>query len=451
MKSSQARLSFVLVAAGLFVARGADWPRLLGPAGNGTSVETGLIDSLPADGVPMVWQKRIGTGYGAPSVRDGRLVLYHRLGNEEIAEAMNAATGETQWRQTNPTRYVDPYGYNNGPRCTPLLTTNRCYTFGAEGLLSCLNLADGSVVWRHDTAKEFNIPEAFFGVGSTPLLEGDKLIMVGGQTNAGVVAFEAATGKKLWESVGADNWTGQPMHGWPGEQTVVWKPWDKQASYSSPVPATMHGKRVVFCLMRQGLVALDPETGHVFDSYWFRARVEESVNAMNPVVSGNQVFISAAYYKVGSVLLEVTPEMKFQPVWRGTVAELHWNTPILLDGYLYAFSGRDEPDALFRCIDFRTGELMWSRDEKSAKHPPHGTELQVFGRGSAILAEGRLFVLGEGGMLGIFKPNPKQIEEVSRWQVPGLGTPCWAGPVLSARRLYLRSEDRLVCLDLAAR
>ena len=449
MKLSAARLSALILTAGLFAAHAADWPRFLGPNDNGTSPETGLLDSFPAGGPPILWQNKIGTGYSAPSVRDGKLVLYHRLGNEEIVEAMDPGTGKSLWRQANPTTYVDPYGYNNGPRCTPLLTTNRCYTFGVQGLLSCLNLADGQVIWRRDTAKEFTIPEAFFGVGSTPLLEGDKLIaMVGGQTNSGVVAFDAATGKTLWESVGEASWTGQAMHGWPGERTVSWKAWDKQASYSSPVAATMHGRRVVFCLMRQGLVALDPATGKVFDSFWFRATVEDSVNAINPVVAGHHIFISAAYYKVGSVLLEMTADLKFKEAWRSTVAEIHWTTPILHEGQLFAFSGRNEPDARFRCVEFATGNLKWERNEAWRKglSPP-----DKFGRGSAILADGKLIALGEAGLLGMFKPNPEKLEEISRWQVPGLRFPLWAAPVLADKRVYLRSEDRLVCLDFARR
>jgi hypothetical protein len=184
----------------------------------------------------------------------------------------------------------------------------------------------------------------------------------------------------------------------------------------------------------------------VFDSFWFRARVEESVNAINPVVSGNHVFISAAYYRVGSVLLEVTPAMKFKETWRNTVAEIHWTTPILHDGHLFAFSGRNEPDASFRCIELMTGELKWERDESWRKSltPPN-----KFGRGSAILADGKLIALGEAGLLGLFRPNTDKLEELGRWQVPGMHYPCWAAPVLAEKRLYLRSEDRLICLDFA--
>ena len=185
----------------LFV-RADDWPQFLGQKANGTSAEKNLIEAFPEGGPPLVWEKDVGTGYGAPSIRGGKLVLHHRLKNEEIVEAFGASDGKPIWRYTYATAFVDPYGYNNGPRCTPLLTSNRCYTFGAQGKLLCLDLVNGKLVWERDTQKDWEVPEAFFGVGSTPILEGDFLIvMVGGQPNSGVVAFDAGTGKTVWESV----------------------------------------------------------------------------------------------------------------------------------------------------------------------------------------------------------------------------------------------------------
>src|SRR5439155_10324218 len=284
---------------------------------------------------------------------------------------------------------IDPYGYNNGPRSSPLLSGNRCYTFGAEGKLLCLDL-DGHLVWQRDTSTDWNVPPAFFGVGSTPVLEQDLLlVMVGGQPNSGVVALDSKTGKTVWESVGQNNWEGVPMTGWPGEAPVRWQTWEKQASYSSPFVATIHGQRHLLCLMRQGLVSVEPKTGQVNFSFWFRSRVPESVNAMTPVVVDDLIFISAAYYKVGSVLLRVKPDGKgVEKVWRGLSLETHWSTPIHKDGVLYAFSGRNEPDARFRCVEFKTGKLLWDRDES---WPPHSTPTPgVYGRGSCILADGKL-------------------------------------------------------------
>jgi len=457
----------LFVLAGSDSLRGDDWPQFLGPNRDGVSAETGLIEKFPTDGPPIVWEKKIGSGYSAPSVLGGKLVLFHRLANEEVVEAFAATTGKPIWRFAYPSRFQDPFGYSNGPRCTPVLTEKFCYTFGAEGMLTCLDLMDGKLVWQRNTAKDWEIPEAFFGVGSTPVIEGDLLlVMVGGQPNSGVVGLDLKTGKTVWETVGEKNWTGKPMLGWtdnfqrrraaggefkldrkPEEEIKVdWKTHEKQASYATPVLATVNGKRMAFCLMRQGLVSLDPKTGEVFDSFWFRARVNESVNAANPVVNGNTVMITGAYYNTGSVWLKVRPDdQKFEEVRRDLVLEIHWTTPILHDGFLYAFSGRNEPDARFRCVEFSTGKLMWDRDERWQPHS--SPQPKAYGRGSCILADGKLIALGEGGLLGLFKLNPKKDEELARWQIPQMHYPTWAGPILANKKLYLRSEDRLVCFD----
>ena len=436
-------------AASAAAEPGENWPQFLGPSANGVSTETGLLEKWPTNGPPLVWEKKIGTGYGAPSVLGNQLVLHHRIADEEIVECFDSLSGKPLWRHAYPSKFVDPYGYNNGPRGTPLLSSNLCFTFGAEGKLTCLELKTGNLVWQRDTGFDFNVPEAFFGVGSTPILEGSRLlVMVGGQPDSGMVAFDSATGKTVWESVGKKNWEGVPMTGWPGERTVKWQSWEKQASYSTPVASTIHGRRQVLCLTRQGLVSLNPTNGEVNFSFWFRSPANDSVNAMNPVVVDDMIFISAAYYKIGSVLLRVKPDCKVvEEVWRGTALETHWSTPIYHDGFLFSFSGRNEPDSRFRCIELKTGKVMWDLDESWR---PHSTLTpSVYGRGSCIVADGKLIALGEGGILGLFKLNPKEPEEICRSQIPQLHHPCWAAPVLSRKKLYLRSEDHLVCLDLA--
>ncbi|MEI9896652.1 MAG: PQQ-binding-like beta-propeller repeat protein [Chthoniobacter sp.] len=221
--------------------------------------------------------------------------------------------GLAYWKQAYKSDYRDPFGYNNGPRCTPLLTADRCYTLGAEGVLLCLDLVTGKEVWRRGTAADFAVPEAFFGVGSSPVLEDGLLfVQVGGQPNSGVVAFDANTGKTVWENVGEKTWNGAPMNGWKGERLVSWNindpAYEKQASYCTPVLATIHGQRHLLVCTRQGLVSLNPKTGACNFSYWFRAQQDSSVNAMTPVVKDDLVLISSAYYRSGSVLLRVDPE-----------------------------------------------------------------------------------------------------------------------------------------------
>lgn len=448
---------FLVLLSLAHAALAEDWPEFMGPRRDQTSAETGLIDTFPAEGPKLVFEKRIGTGYSAPSLRGRIMVVHHRTGGDEIVEGCDAVTGATLWKHAYPSSFRDPFGFNNGPRCSPLLTADRCYTFGAEGVLLCLELASGRVVWQRETQRDWEVPEAFFGVGSSPILEDGRLVVqLGAQPNSGVVAFDAATGKTLWENVGEKTWTGVPMTGWPGERLVKWSrsdpAFEKQASYCTPVVATIHGQRHLLVVTRQGLVSLDPQTGAHRFSFWFRARQEESVNAMTPVVAGDLVLLCSAYYKSGSVLLRVPPDGRsVEPVWRSLALEMHWTRPVLVGGYLYGFSGRNEPDARFRCVEFATGAIRWERTEA---WPRGGGKLRgddapkVFGRGSAILADGKLIALGESGLLGLYRANPERIEELARWQVPPLAYPCWAAPALADGRLYLRDEERVVCYDL---
>ncbi|MGD9858122.1 MAG: PQQ-binding-like beta-propeller repeat protein [Planctomycetaceae bacterium] len=443
---------------------GEDWPQFLGPQETGISLETGLLDVWPAEGPPLNWSRQVGTGYSAPSVRGNRLVFHHRVADQEIIECVRADTGEPVWKHAYASGFQDPYGYNNGPRCSPLLTEERCYTFGAEGKLNCVDIETGELLWMRDTLADFSVPQGFFGVGATPILEGNKLIvLVGGQPNSGVVAFDAGTGATLWESVGKQTWDGaatgdrsNPEYAWTGKEMVV--------SYSSPIAATIHGKRHVLCLMRQGLVSVDPDTGAENFHYWFMSRADESVNAARPVVVGDTILLSAAY-RVGSVLLKVAADGKsVDEVWADSRNLLtHWSTAIHHDGFYYGFSGRHEQEGALRCIRAADGKVVWetngwSRGPDALARGPNGTLLDAdtkepipwpyYGRGSAILADGRFIVLAERGTLALVEADATAWKEISRCSAPHMHYPCWAAPVLSRGLLYLRCEDALVCMDL---
>ena len=444
-----------------------DWPVFLGPSGTGITVDAGLADHWPKAGPPIVWSKHIGSGYSSPSVRAGKLVVHHRLRNESIVECLNAATGDSIWKVEYESTFTDPYGYNNGPRCTPLLTEKYCYAFGAEGKLLCLELAKGKQVWTRDVSKDFNVPQHFFGTGCTPILEGDLLIvLVGGQPDSGVVAFRASTGDVVWQSVGKSTWDGietdwpnQPKYKWTGEEMVV--------SYSSPIAATIQGKRQVLCLMRQGLVSVDPRDGHLNFRYWFCSRDNESVNAARPVVVGNKILLSAAY-KVGSALLEVQPPGdSYKVLWRNRTNLLaHWSTPICRDGFVYGFSGRHEPEGELRCLELATGKVVWStrgydgNTDQLGLNPRTGEVVNratgevmpfpYFGRGSLTQAGDRFLVLGERGALALAELSPHGYKELARASFKDITYPVWPSPVLVGTKAYLRDENTLLCLELGA-
>ena len=444
-----------------------DWPWFLGPRHTGVSGEDQLTldwtDKTPA----VIWKESIGTGYSAPSVLGDRVVIHHREGDQEIVSCRNVETGKEIWAHAYPTTYEDPYGYNNGPRCSPVLTQDRCFTLGAEGMLACTSMTDGKLLWKKELRKEFTLPEAFFGVGCSPILDDDRLIvLVGGQPNSGVVAFDVQKGDIVWQSVGKDTWDGvetdqkEKKHAWTDDEMVV--------SYSSPIIAEIHGEKHVLCLMRQGLVSLNPRTGTENFHYWFRPKVHESVNAARPLVIGNRVFVSVAY-QLGSALLEIDKDGKeFSEVWRDRTNMLaHWSTPIYVDGCIYGFSGRHENEGELRCINAEDGKLLWqttgfegdlknlSRDRTTGHIIDANTGKEIpypyFGRGSLIQVGSRFIVLGERGTISVVDVNKGKFVEHGRFSLDEIIYPAWTAPVLSGGRLFLRSEKWIVCLDLNAK
>ena len=441
---------------------GDDWPCFLGPLGTGVTGDRGLADRWPETGPPIVWAKRIGSGYSAPSVRGGKLVLHHHK-VEDVVQCVHAETGEPIWKFEYLCIASDGIEVGNGPRCTPLLTADRCYTYGADGKLLCLDMQTGKPVWSRNTLADFPGPGGFFGVGCTPILEDDRLIvLVGGQPNSGVVAFRADTGQTVWQSVGKDTWDGAPTT-WRQEPVYRWTGNEQIVSYSSPIAVTIHGKRHILCLMRHGLVSVDPRDGHVNFKYWFSTRKIDSVLAARPVVIDDKIFLTASY-GVGSVLLQVEPSgQAVKLLWKGTM-QAHWSTPIHLDGFIYGFSGRNEESGSLQCVDLKTGKTKWSttgydetldrlaHDSQTGEIKDRATRKVVpfprFGRGSLTLAGRRLLVLGERGTLALAEMSPAGYHELARASFKGIGFPIWPSPVLAGTRLYLRDESTLMCIDL---
>ncbi len=412
-----------------------DWPTFRGPNGDGKSAETGLPDSFPETGLPVVWEVETAEGYSAPSIAGGRLFLFDRPGDTARLRCLESGTGKQLWKAEYSTDYEDYYGYSNGPRATPVVDGNRVYTFGVEGRLRAHAIEDGRLLWDVDTATAFGVVKNFFGTGSTPVVDGDLLwVPVGGSppgapkvhsgevrgNGSGLVAFDAATG------------------------AVKHRFSDELASYATPVLAEIGGERWGFHFARGGLVAFDPGSAKERFHFPWRAKILESVNAASPVVVDDLVFISETYGP-GSALLRIKPDgpevvWKDPPGQRNHALSLHWNTPILHDDHLYASSGRNTGDAELRAVVLDTGEVKWKQPGLS--------------RSTLLMVDDRLLVFTEYGRLLLVEPHPeayRELADLTPRDKEGktlLQYPAWSPPALSNGLLYLKGKGKLIATRL---
>jgi outer membrane protein assembly factor BamB len=384
-----------------------DWPQFLGTARNGVYSGNDLAASWPPTGPAVIWKKEVGHGFASPVVAEGRLILFHRIGGKEVVEALDAATGRGIWSFDYPTTYRDDFGFDDGPRAAPTIAGGRVYTFGAEGTLHCLDFATGKKIWSLDTHRQFQVAKGYFGAAGAPLVDGGRVLMNIGGALAGLAAFDAATGKTLW--------------------TVP----NQEASYSSPVAATIQGLRHALFLTRAGLVDVDPEAGKVRYELPWRARMKASVNAATPIVVDDFVFVSASY-GTGAILLQIGTN-GLKKIWANEEALTnHYATSVYKDRFLYGYHGRQEERPSLRCIEFKTGYVRWN--------------VAGYGAGTITLAGDKLLIVREGGELVLAAATPFEFQQISTAKV--LPPTIRAYPAIANGRIYLRNEKTLICLNL---
>jgi outer membrane protein assembly factor BamB len=395
-----------------FVALGlqaADWPQYLGPGRDAVYPGEALTRAWPSDGPKVLWRKKnIGAGMSGVVVAKGRAILFHEVNRYDTIECLDAKTGKTLWENNYASSFVAGYGSAAGPRATPSIVGDRVYTMGGQGVVVCTDFATGKTVWKVNTQKSYRASDGFFGMACSPLVEGNAVLLnIGGEAGAGIVALDKNSGKLLWKTL------------------------DDEASYSSPVMATLHGKRRAVFFTRTGLAVVDPANGKIdFQNRW-RARIRASVNAAAPLVVGELIFVTSSY-NTGALVVKAAAD-GYKAAWSNdTSLSSQYASVMHRGGFIYGTHGRADvpPVPALRCVELATGKVRWSVDD--------------FGDCMMLLSGDRLLALMESGELVLGQATPAGWREISRAQVVGSGAR--SQPALANGRLYVRSRNQVVCL-----
>jgi outer membrane protein assembly factor BamB len=385
-----------------------DWPQILGPTRNGKASGETLADSWPAGGPKVLWTHKLGSGYAGPAVAEGRVIVFHRVGDQERIEALDAATGKLLWQTNCEATYRPGIDPDNGPRAVPLVAGEQVFVFGAAGDLHCLALTTGKLLWTRHLLADSGGDEGYFGAGSTPIFVGGKVLVNVGGRGTGLVAVDPATGKTAWQAT------------------------DDDASYSSPASLSVGGREQAVFITRLNCVLADPASGKVQTLFPFGRR-GPTVNGATPLVVEGKIFATASY-GVGATYAALDATSA-RSIWSNDDSlSSQYSTPVESGGFLYGTHGReDQGVAEFRCVEVATGKVRWSQEG--------------YGVASPILAGDRLLIVGATGRIALAKVNPARYEELASHQL--VRDVSRALPALANGRLYVRTGSgggQLNCL-----
>ncbi len=390
----------------------ADWPQWRGPTRDGVWTNANVPEKFPAK-LEARWRKPLDGGYSGLAVVEGRVYAFDyqkKLKEQERILCLDAKTGETLWSQAYNVAY-QKLDYGNGPRTTPAVHKGRVYTYGARGHLHCLDAKSGKVLWSHDCVKEFNGRIPTWGHSCSPFIDGPRvLVQVGGQPNAGLVAFDLETGKEVWRSL------------------------SDRPGYSSPVVISGKGWRQLAYFLPEHVVGLDPESGK---ELWRikQTPIAYDVSISDPIWHAG-VLLTGDYWTGCRAITLDEKGLNPKVIWKGKQVSLLMSTPLWRDGHVYAldrFRG-------LKCIELKTGAIKW-QDEYVA---PRGNNPQA----SLVWIGERALIFNEKCELILAKLTPEKYEEISKVTVPLESGFTWAHPAYADGCIFVRDDAEVLCVPL---
>ncbi|HEX7899876.1 MAG TPA: PQQ-binding-like beta-propeller repeat protein, partial [Planctomycetota bacterium] len=378
-------------------ARATDFPRFLGPSGDGRLPGPALATDWTARAPVPLWRRAVGSGWSGFAVAGGRAVTQEQHGEDERVVAYDLASGAPLWSHSDPARYDTTLG-GAGPRATPSIDGGRVYALGATGLLTCLELSTGARVWSVDLVRDAGVPVPPWGFAGSPVLEGRLVLAQAGP----LLAYDRATGKRVWSS-GAE-----------------------AASYASPLIATLGGRRQAVALSQSSCAGYDPVSGDLLWRYAWRG--DQPKCAPPAAVGGDRLVISAGY-GVGADLLRIA-DGTVDLLWTSKKLKSKFANFVERQGFLYGLD-----DGRLGCVRVDTGERAWAGER--------------YGHGQILLAGDLLLVTAESGAVALVDASPDAFRERARFQA--LEGKMWNPPALAGPYLLVRTDRDAACVELPLR
>ena len=393
------------------VAAAPQWTQWGGPNRNFQTQATGLKDTWPASGPPVIWKRALGEGYSSAAVENGVLYTMYGKPGQEVVIALNAGTGATMWEKTNPMTFQSDAAQNmgNGPYSTPLIVGDRLFTTGVAGRLQCFDKKTGNIVWQDELWTTHRGSRLMYGYASSPIAYRDTVIVPVGARGKSVMAFKQADG------------------------AVAWAANDFGNVYSSPLLIKVDGLEQLVALMDGFVIGMNPLNGDLQWQVPFQAAY--SIAISTPVVGPDNLLFVSAEYDAGAKMIELKREgngVKATELWDNIRLRLHHGNAMRIGETIYFSSGGKGSQAILSAVDARSGKIHWQ--ERSIQ------------KATFVWADNKLITLDQDGNLMIAHPSPAGFKISATASL--LTNLSWSPPTLVGTKLYIRDRKSLMAVEL---
>lgn len=391
------------------------WSQWRGPNRDGLSPETGLLKKWPQGGPKLAWNiKGLGKGMASVSVAGGKIFTMGSRKEGQMAVAYDAATQKELWATL-----VSKHG--GEPRCTPTVAGGMVYSLSDDGEVLCCSAADGKEVWRKSYKDDFGgPPKPSWQFSESPLVDGDRVILTPGHPERFMVALHAKTGAVIWTTKAKLEGNGHDG-----------------AGYTGAVISNGGGVKQYVTMVGKGAIGVSAKDGKLL--WHYNAVANGTAVIPTPLVWDDFVFVSSGY-GTGAGLLKLTKDgggvkAEEQYFLKAGTFQNHHGGMVRIGDYIYAGTGHNNGFPI--CIEWKSGKVVWDKGRGPGRESA-----------AVIAADGNLYFRYQDGTMALISATPDGYKENGVFKLPFIDGPSWPHPSIEGGKLYLRSQDVLMCFDV---
>ena len=389
----------------LFAATEHDFPGFLGPQRDATVRGVQLSSDWDKQPPRLLWRHPVGLGWSSFAVVGGVAIDLEQRGASECVVCYRVSNGEELWCHSEPVRFEDEHG--DGPRSTPTIHDGRVLSMGANGTLTCIELATGNLIWRRETLKNPEEQNLLWGMSGSPLVyDGQVVVTPGAGEGGSAISFALETGNEVWRSG------------------------DDRAGYSSPIETTLCGERQLLSFNGAGLRSYAIDGTPLWLHEWLTQGESQRVNVAQPVaLPNNRVLISSGYDN-GTALLQIKrngDEYTTDVVWLSKHLKSKMSNFIVHGDFVYGLD-----NGILTCIDLNDGQRRWKRGR--------------YGHGQMLLVDDKLLIQAESGEVVLVAANPAEHQELAKFNA--LFSKTWNNLALAGNILIVRNDREAAAFEL---